>query len=81
MDPRLQRRVQRYGWDRAAGAYEQGWQAQLAPAHYLMLEMVALAARRARARRRVRYRAGQLARGRDGRRGGARSSARTSPAR
>ena len=42
MDPRLQRRVQRYGWDRAAAAYEEGWQAQLAPAHDLMLDMVAL---------------------------------------
>ena len=38
MDPRLQRRVQRYGWDRAAAVYEHGWQAQLAPAHELMLE-------------------------------------------
>jgi ubiquinone/menaquinone biosynthesis C-methylase UbiE len=39
MDPRLQRRVQRYGWDRAAAAYEHGWQGQLAPAHDLMLQM------------------------------------------
>jgi len=39
MDPRLQRRVQRYGWDRAAAVYERLWQAQLAPAHHLMLEM------------------------------------------
>lgn len=42
MDPRLQRRVQRYGWDRAAAAYEPAWQAQLAPAHDLMLQMGAL---------------------------------------
>jgi ubiquinone/menaquinone biosynthesis C-methylase UbiE len=42
MDPRLQRRVQRYGWDRAAAAYEQGWRDQLEPAHSLMLEMAAL---------------------------------------
>ena len=42
MDPRLQRRVQRYGWDRAVAAYEEGWRAQLEPAHSLMLEMVAL---------------------------------------
>ena len=42
MDPRLQRRVQRYGWDRAVAAYEQGWRAQLEPAHSLMLDMVAL---------------------------------------
>jgi ubiquinone/menaquinone biosynthesis C-methylase UbiE/uncharacterized OsmC-like protein len=41
MDPKFQRRIQRYGWDRAAGAYESGWQAQLAPAHDLMLDMVA----------------------------------------
>jgi SAM-dependent methyltransferase len=32
MEPRLQRRVQRYGWDLAAAAYEDLWQAQLAPA-------------------------------------------------
>jgi ubiquinone/menaquinone biosynthesis C-methylase UbiE len=42
MDPRLQRRVQRYGWDRAVAAYEQGWRDQLEPAHSLMLEMAAL---------------------------------------
>ncbi len=42
MDPRLQRRVQRYGWDRAVAAYEEGWRAQLEPAHSLMLDMVAL---------------------------------------
>lgn len=42
MDPRLQRRVQRYGWDRAVVAYEQGWRAQLEPAQSLMLEMVDL---------------------------------------
>lgn len=32
MDPRLQRRVQRYGWDLAASVYESLWGAQLAPA-------------------------------------------------
>jgi ubiquinone/menaquinone biosynthesis C-methylase UbiE len=42
MDPRLQRRVQRYGWDRAVVAYEQGWRDQLEPAHSLMLDMVDL---------------------------------------
>jgi ubiquinone/menaquinone biosynthesis C-methylase UbiE len=42
MDPRLQRRVQRYGWDKAAGDYEAGWRDQLAPAQSLMLEMAAL---------------------------------------
>ena len=42
MDPRLQRRVQRYGWDRAVIAYEAGWRDQLEPAHSLMLDMAAL---------------------------------------
>jgi ubiquinone/menaquinone biosynthesis C-methylase UbiE len=42
MDPRLQRRVQRYGWDRAVVAYEAGWRDQLEPAHSLMLGMAAL---------------------------------------
>jgi len=42
MDPRLQRRVQRYGWDRAVAAYEAGWRDQLEPAQSLMLEMVDL---------------------------------------
>jgi SAM-dependent methyltransferase len=42
MDPRLQRRVQRYGWDRAVAAYEEGWRTQLEPAHSLMLDMAAL---------------------------------------
>jgi SAM-dependent methyltransferase len=42
MEPQLQRRVQRYGWDRAVGAYEQSWRCQLEPAHDLMLDMVAL---------------------------------------
>ena len=32
MEPRLQRRVQRYGWDLAAAAYESFWRTQLAPA-------------------------------------------------
>jgi ubiquinone/menaquinone biosynthesis C-methylase UbiE len=32
MEPRVQRRVQRYGWDLAASVYELLWQAQLAPA-------------------------------------------------
>ena len=37
MDPRLQRRIQRYGWDAAAGVYEDSWQRNLAPAQDLML--------------------------------------------
>ena len=42
MDPRLQRRVQRYGWDRASSLYESAWKAQLAPAQRRMLELAAL---------------------------------------
>ncbi|MEO0822647.1 MAG: methyltransferase domain-containing protein, partial [Pseudomonadota bacterium] len=30
MDAKLQRRIQRYGWDKAAPAYETGWKASLA---------------------------------------------------
>jgi len=43
MDGRLQTRVQRYGWDAAAAYYHDGWQAQLRPAHDLLLDIVALA--------------------------------------
>jgi ubiquinone/menaquinone biosynthesis C-methylase UbiE len=42
VDPRLQQRVQRYGWDRAASYYEQSWQSQLAPAQDLLMSMAAL---------------------------------------
>lgn len=42
MDAKFQRRIQRYGWDRAVADYEAGWQAQLTPAHDLMLDMAAL---------------------------------------
>lgn len=42
MDPRLQRRVQRYGWDKAAGSYEHYWQTQLAPAQQKLLAMASL---------------------------------------
>jgi ubiquinone/menaquinone biosynthesis C-methylase UbiE len=38
----LQKRVQRYGWDRAAGHYERSWSVQLEPAQRLLLEMAAL---------------------------------------
>ena len=41
MDARLQRRVQRYGWDRAARDYEPLWQAQLADAQRVLLTAVA----------------------------------------
>jgi SAM-dependent methyltransferase len=43
MDPRLQRRVQRYGWDRASESYEGSWKSQLEPAQTRMLEMAELA--------------------------------------
>lgn len=42
MDARLQRRVQRYGWDKAVRDYEAGWRVQLEPAQSLMLKMTAL---------------------------------------
>jgi ubiquinone/menaquinone biosynthesis C-methylase UbiE len=40
MDSRLQRRVQRYGWDKAANYYEAYWQRQIEPAQQKLLEMV-----------------------------------------
>jgi ubiquinone/menaquinone biosynthesis C-methylase UbiE len=43
MDARLQRRVQRYGWDKAAALYDQSWQRQLAPAQQTMLALAGLA--------------------------------------
>lgn len=42
MDDRLQRRVQRYGWDAAVAAYEDGWSKSLAPAQDAMLDMADL---------------------------------------
>lgn len=42
MDAALQRRVQRYGWDRAADTYEQSWAAQLRPAQERLLAMADL---------------------------------------
>jgi len=42
MDARLQRRVQRYGWDRAASAYDDLWAGQLEPAQVRLLEVVDL---------------------------------------
>lgn len=41
MEPRLQRRVQRYGWDLAAADYEPLWQRQLAPAQAALLAAAA----------------------------------------
>jgi ubiquinone/menaquinone biosynthesis C-methylase UbiE len=42
MNAALQRRVQRYGWDKAAICYEQYWAAQLAPAQARMLHLAEL---------------------------------------
>lgn len=44
MKPDLQRRVQRYGWDKAAGFYEASWQKQLKPAQDWMLKIADLKA-------------------------------------
>jgi ubiquinone/menaquinone biosynthesis C-methylase UbiE len=41
MDPRLQRRVQRYGWDKAADIYASAWQRPLAPAQERLLALAA----------------------------------------
>jgi len=42
MEPRLQRRVQRYGWDKAAKFYDNSWKEQLKPAQDRLLELAAL---------------------------------------
>ena len=42
MQPALQRRVQRYGWDRAVDSYERSWAEQLKPAQTRLLEMASL---------------------------------------
>lgn len=42
MEPALQRRVQRYGWDKAAQFYENFWQRQLKPAQDKLMEMADL---------------------------------------
>jgi ubiquinone/menaquinone biosynthesis C-methylase UbiE len=39
MEAQLMKRVQRYGWDKAAIHYESAWQQQLKPAQDLLLEM------------------------------------------
>jgi SAM-dependent methyltransferase len=44
MDARLQRRIQRYGWDLAAVDYESLWQAQLAEAQAALLALASPAA-------------------------------------
>lgn len=42
MDARLQRRIQRYGWDRAAECYEEHWLSRLQPATEAVLERAAI---------------------------------------
>ena len=42
MEADLQRRVQRYGWDKAAAHYEDFWATQLLPAQDLLLEKAAI---------------------------------------
>lgn len=42
MEPALQRRVQRYGWDKAAAYYDAFWHNQLRPAQDLLLEFAEL---------------------------------------
>jgi len=42
MDSNLQRRVQRYGWDKAAPFYERSWLAQLEPAQSTLLDFAGL---------------------------------------
>jgi SAM-dependent methyltransferase len=42
MEPRLQRRVQRYGWDLAAATYEPLWRDQLAPAQVELMTCAGL---------------------------------------
>ncbi|HEY5704188.1 MAG TPA: methyltransferase domain-containing protein [Terrimicrobiaceae bacterium] len=42
MDAKLQRRIQRYGWDRAAADYERAWKDQLEPAQTRMLALAAI---------------------------------------
>ncbi len=42
MEPALQRRVQRYGWDKAASYYEDSWQQQLKPAHDALFDLAGI---------------------------------------
>jgi SAM-dependent methyltransferase len=43
VEPKLQRWVQRHGWDRAVSHYDEHWREQLRPAHTAVLELAALA--------------------------------------
>jgi ubiquinone/menaquinone biosynthesis C-methylase UbiE len=42
LDPKLQNRVQRYGWDAASAFYEDGWRVPLLPAQRTLLEFASL---------------------------------------
>ena len=42
MDARLQNRIQRYGWNRAADLYDEAWAEQLRPGHDMLMEMADL---------------------------------------
>lgn len=42
MEPALQRRIQRYGWDKAATWYETSWHRQLLPAQQRLLDLAGL---------------------------------------
>ena len=42
MDPRLQKRIQRYGWDRASEDYARYWQVQLEPVQTRLLALAEL---------------------------------------
>jgi len=42
MEPKLQIRVQRYGWDAASELYEDGWRAPLASAQQTLLRVAAI---------------------------------------
>ena len=44
MQAALQRRIQRYGWDRASSLYEESWREQLAPAQHRLLKAARLRA-------------------------------------
>jgi SAM-dependent methyltransferase len=44
IDTRLQRRIQRYGWNEAATDYERGWQRQLEPAQSRLIDLADLQA-------------------------------------
>ncbi len=44
MEPKLQRRIQRYGWDKAAAYYEDYWSRQLEPAQTRLLALADLKA-------------------------------------